>query len=157
LANIIDHSLLRLKPQQQGMFLDAATVLRGQPVDLAEAVWRAWHGLEASGWLEELQRRCLVAVDEDLQLQVHDVMAARARGILLDSQWGGTGLHYGSRVWLQDGKLQGVTQVRLLAAMPAVWRLGLCESASNSTKAANVRIRRQQLWHCNNVSPMHGY
>jgi hypothetical protein len=126
LARTIDHSLLLMHPNQQGMFLDAATVLRGQPADLATAVWRAWHGPGASLWLQELRRYCLVDVDEEGCLQMLDVIAARARGILLESQWGGTGLHYGSRVWLQDGKLQGVTQVRMLGAALGV-RVGATE------------------------------
>jgi hypothetical protein len=124
LADIVDHSLLKLPLQQQGMFLDAATVLRGQQESLALATWRAWHGPEASSWLRQLQQRSLVDVDDRGCLQMHDVIAARARGILLDPHWGPDGLRgyqYGSRVWLQGGKVQGVQQVRHLHKPKDSW------------------------------------
>lgn len=92
--DIADFSLLRMPLQQQGMFLDAATVLLGQPAGLALAVWRAWHGYQADVWFRELERHCLVDVDERGRLRVHDLVAAGACKILLNPKVGTTRPHW---------------------------------------------------------------
>jgi hypothetical protein len=110
LQRIVDDSLLKMPPGQQGMFLDVATVLRGQPKEAAKAVWRAWHKSNASSWLHDLQNLCLIDVDEAGNLQMHNVIAQLGRGILLNCTWGSNsskGPHYGSRVWVEQGAEKG--------------------------------------------------
>ena len=66
------------------MFLDVATVVAGQPKDLVMAVWVAWHGPAAPTLYDGLVRRCLLGVNKDDGLVMHDVLAALGRGLLLD-------------------------------------------------------------------------
>eukprot|EP00878_Enallax_costatus_P040680 GHUV01047028.1.p3 GENE.GHUV01047028.1~~GHUV01047028.1.p3 ORF type:complete len:107 (-),score=13.37 GHUV01047028.1:361-681(-) len=93
------------------MFLDVATVLRGHPKELALTVWDAWHGSGASVWFEGLERRNLLSSDDAERLQMHDVLVALGRSLLLEnSQELPVELH-GSRVWGQNGTLQGYRKV----------------------------------------------
>jgi hypothetical protein len=92
------------------MFLDVATILRGQPLDRAMAVWKAWHGPAAPTRFADLQRRCLLGVDEGGRLVMHDVLVALGRGIIL-RKTPRFEEHYGSRVWMEDGGVVGCEQV----------------------------------------------
>jgi hypothetical protein len=92
------------------MFLDVATILRGHLLDRAMAVWKAWHGPAAPTRFADLQRRCLLGVDDEGRLAVHDVLVALGRGIILNRTVGFKE-HYGSRVWVEDRRVVGFEQV----------------------------------------------
>jgi hypothetical protein len=112
LKPLVDSSLLKMPWQQQSMFLDVATVLRGQPKWAAMAVWEAWHGANTGYWLDGLKNCCLLGVNAAGNIQMHDVVANLGHGILLDDNWGPGGRHYGSRLWLQQGGVRGRKQVQ---------------------------------------------
>jgi hypothetical protein len=111
LEHIVDFSLQQMPVAQQGMFLDVAAVLIGQQADTAQLMWRAWHGDRAVLWFQQLQSCCLVEVDYKGLLQMHDLISARGRTIVLDSSWG-NGKHFGSRVWCDGGKMLGYQKVK---------------------------------------------
>jgi hypothetical protein len=110
LEGVLAHSLAGLSPRHISMFLDVATILRGQPVDVVMAVWTAWHSPAAVTFYKNLVRRNLVDADEEGKLVIHDVLVALGRGIILHSK-PGLEEHFGSRLWLQDGKVVGAEQV----------------------------------------------
>jgi hypothetical protein len=93
------------------MFLDVACILRGQQLDRVMAVWNAWHGGAAAfTFFTDLKRRCLLGVDKKGRLVMHDVLVVLGRGIIL-RKTGKLEEHYGSRLWLEDGKVVGSDQV----------------------------------------------
>jgi hypothetical protein len=93
------------------MFLDAATVLRGQRVERCLAVWTAGHGAGAAQHWEELRRRGLVRTEGvwEERVSVDDGPAGLARGLLLG---GDDSPHAGSRLWVEDNKIKGWQPVR---------------------------------------------
>jgi hypothetical protein len=103
------------------MFLDAATVLRGQRADMCLAVWTAWHGRKAMQYWEELQRRGLAGI-EDIdgrdRVSVGDgpVRLARVFMLAVYSQ------HAGSRLWVEDDTV-GWKEVRVCKASPSLCTL----------------------------------
>jgi hypothetical protein len=103
-------SLTELRAPRPSMFLDATTVLRGQPLEHAMAVWKAWHGAGAATYFTDLERRCLLGVDGEGRLMMHCMLAAVGRSIIL-RKTAGLEEHYGSRVWAEDGKVVGWDQV----------------------------------------------
>jgi hypothetical protein len=113
LQGVLTRSLAGLEEVQVSVFLDVATVLRGQPLDAALAVWRAWHDCFTRTEFDELEMRSLLGVDEEGRLVMHDVLVALGRGIIL-TRTAGFKEHYGSRVWVEGGKVEGCKQVGFL-------------------------------------------
>eukprot|EP00878_Enallax_costatus_P022578 GHUV01023967.1.p1 GENE.GHUV01023967.1~~GHUV01023967.1.p1 ORF type:complete len:228 (+),score=54.52 GHUV01023967.1:912-1595(+) len=114
LKGILYTTFKDLERPQQHMFLDVATVLRGQPKQLAMFAWAAWHGRDSVFWFEGLERRNLLTTGSKGELQMHDVMSALGRHMLLDD---GSQLPQqlrGSRLWVQDGALHGVQKGALV-------------------------------------------
>ena len=118
------HSGAGLSTPEVNMFLDAATILRGRALEEALKVWTAWHGPAAAALFKELTRRCLLGVasrqldslrDPQDVLLVHDVLVVLGRGAVLSETPGLEG-HWGSRVWVEGGKLVGRQQVGRAAA-----------------------------------------
>jgi hypothetical protein len=118
LRGVLLHSLAGLSSAEVNMFLDAATIMRGWRLQRAIAVWTAWHGPAAAAFFKELTRRCLLGVvaqkdvhgkQEDV-LVVHDVLVVLGRGVVL-SETPGLERHWGSRVWVEGGKVVGRQQV----------------------------------------------
>jgi hypothetical protein len=116
LEGILTLSLAEMDAAVVSVFLDVATMLRGQALDAAMAMWRDWHHdcCFTCADFEELELRCLLRVDEEGRLVVHDVLAALGRGFILRDT-PGFKEHYGSRVWVEEGKVQGWKQVGWLA------------------------------------------
>jgi hypothetical protein len=110
LKGVLLHSLAGLDPVGVSMFLDAATILRGVPLEEAMAVWTAWHGAAAAAFFNELTRRCLLGVDAWGLLLMHDVLVVLGRGLVL-SETPGLESHWGSRVWMEGGNVVGRQQV----------------------------------------------
>jgi hypothetical protein len=104
------HSLTELRAPRLSMFLDAATILRGQPLEQVMAVWKACHGAGAPTFFTDLDRRSLLRVDKEGRLVMHGMLAALGRGIIL-RETRGFEEHYGSRVWVEDGRVVGCDQV----------------------------------------------
>jgi hypothetical protein len=121
LKGILTHSL-KGSDIQVSMFLDVATVLRGQPLDRAMAVWKAWHGRPARTCFVELETRCLLGVEEG-RLVMHDVLAALGRGLILQKT-AGFEEFYGSRVWMEGGHVVGCTEVCDHRCLHCLLRLG---------------------------------
>ena len=87
------------------MFLDVATILRGQPLKRAMAVWIAWHGRAAAHThYRTLLRCCLLGVDAKGQLTMQDLLVAMGRAIIL-KQTPNFAEHYGSRLWVEGGRV----------------------------------------------------
>jgi hypothetical protein len=84
-----------LQPGKQEIFLDAATVAAGEPVDRLMPAWNSWHGSAASSWLAELQQ-CDMVQDSDT-LVTDPAMALLAQHMLQDK----SSRHCGSRLWLE--------------------------------------------------------
>eukprot|EP00878_Enallax_costatus_P031340 GHUV01034268.1.p1 GENE.GHUV01034268.1~~GHUV01034268.1.p1 ORF type:complete len:150 (-),score=23.54 GHUV01034268.1:170-619(-) len=101
-----------LEPAQQHMFLDVATVLRGQPKRLAMTTWDAWHQTDSLLLFEGLERRNLLSCNSKGELQMHDVLVALGRRLLRDDSSELPQQLRGSRLWVQDRELQGYQQVR---------------------------------------------
>lgn len=59
----------------------------------------------------DLERRSLLSTSSTGLLQLHDVIAFFGRGIVLDL----SSTFFGSRVWVQDGRVMGHQQVSLQA------------------------------------------
>jgi hypothetical protein len=112
LEGVLTHSLTGLSETHVSMFLDVATILRGERLEEVRAVWKAWHGDAAATYHADLVRRSLLGTDENGRLVMHDVLVALGRGIILQRK-GGLEEHFGSRVWVQDGTVVGLKQVRL--------------------------------------------
>jgi hypothetical protein len=120
LKGVLLCSLAGLSTAEVNMFLDAATILRGWPLEGAMALWTAWHGPAAATFFKELTRRCLLGVARQLDwrgepeevLLVHDVLVVLGRGVVLYDTPGLEG-HWGSRVWKEGGKVVGRQQVGL--------------------------------------------
>jgi hypothetical protein len=93
----------------KNMFLDVATVLRRKSYFRAEAAWIGWHGDCAPKLFADLKRRCLVEVNEDGQLEMHDLLVELGRAIIMDPK----SEHYGSRLWVNGGEVIGCKQVRV--------------------------------------------
>eukprot|EP00878_Enallax_costatus_P020728 GHUV01021920.1.p1 GENE.GHUV01021920.1~~GHUV01021920.1.p1 ORF type:complete len:632 (+),score=132.80 GHUV01021920.1:114-2009(+) len=110
LQDVVQRRLSAMPHGQQSMFLDVATALSGQPADVVLDVWKDWHGAEAAMWYADLVRNCLLRPSSDDRLQMHDVLAAMGRGMVLDQQ----SPFYGSRIWVQDNIIVGAVQVREL-------------------------------------------
>jgi hypothetical protein len=110
LKGVLLHSLAGLHPDGVNMFLDAATIMRGWGLERAMEVWTAWHGPAAAAFFQELTRRCLLGVDANDGLLVHDVLAVLGRGVVL-SETPGLERHWGSRVWVEGGNVVGRQQV----------------------------------------------
>jgi hypothetical protein len=115
LEGVLTHSLAGLSERHVSMFLDVATILRGERRELVMAVWKAWHSAAATTYYTDLVRRSLLGIDEEGRLAMHDVLVALGRGIILQRK-AGLEQHFGSRVWVQDGKVVGLEQVRLSRA-----------------------------------------
>ena len=115
LLGVLTYSLTDVANEKAvSMFLDVATILRGQPKKQALAVWSAWHGKAAPTYFEDLSRRCLLEVDAHGRLKMHDVLVALGRRVILKKQIATDAklkTHFGSRVWVADGKVVGVEQV----------------------------------------------
>jgi hypothetical protein len=124
LKGVLLHSLAGLHPVGVNMFLDAATILRGWPREVAMAVWTTCHGPAAAAFFKELTRRCLLGVDSEGDLVVHDVLVVLGRGVVL-SETLGLERHWGSRVWMEGGEVVGRQQV------------GLCSSAFQGAQLRN--------------------
>jgi hypothetical protein len=107
---VLTHSLAGLSESRVSMFLDVATILRGQPLELVMAVWTAWHGKAAVTFYKDLVRRSLLGADANGMLVMHDVLVALGRGVILQ-QKPGLAVHFGSRLWVQDGEVVGAEQV----------------------------------------------
>jgi hypothetical protein len=107
LKGLLAHSL---RAELASMFLDVATILRGQPQDRVLAVWEAWHGPAALARFADLRRRCLLGVDEEGRLVMHDVLVLLGRGIILQSR-PGLEEHFGSRLWMEGREVVGKMQV----------------------------------------------
>jgi hypothetical protein len=112
LEGVLTHSLAGLSATHVSMFLDVATILRGERMEEVRAVWKAWHGDAAATYYTDLVRRSLLGADSNGRLVMHDVLVALGRGIILQRK-GGLEEHFGSRVWVQDGTVVGLEQVRL--------------------------------------------
>jgi hypothetical protein len=112
LQGVLTHSLAGLSERHVSMFLDVATILRGQRMAEVMAVWAAWHTAAAATYYMDLVRRSLLRTDDKGRVAIHDVLVALGRGVILQRT---TGLaeHFGSRVWVQDGEVMGLEQVRL--------------------------------------------
>jgi hypothetical protein len=116
LRGVLLHSLAGLNRIGVSMFLDAATILRGRTLRTAMDVWTAWHGPAAAAFFKELTTRCLLRVDREFgiwrtdMLVVHDVLVVLGRGVVLSETPGLEG-HWGSRVWVEGGKMVGRQQV----------------------------------------------
>jgi hypothetical protein len=93
------------------MFLDVATILRGERREDVLAVWIARHTVAAFTYYVDLLRRSLLGADAEGRLVMHDVLLALGRGIVLHQKTG-FAEHLGSRVWVQDGNVMGLEQVR---------------------------------------------
>eukprot|EP00878_Enallax_costatus_P038372 GHUV01043584.1.p1 GENE.GHUV01043584.1~~GHUV01043584.1.p1 ORF type:complete len:350 (+),score=45.47 GHUV01043584.1:261-1310(+) len=144
LKGILSTTFKALQPAQKHMFLDVAAALRGQPTDLALEVWDIWHGGGARQRFEGLERRNLLSHRRG-NLQMHDVLVALGRNLLLN---GGEELPtelYGSRVWVdQKGVLQGYRKVS------AICKVSRCTSRKTST--ANGSCWRH-LGHADRLPP----
>jgi hypothetical protein len=119
LQGVLLHSLAGLDGVGVSMFLDAVTILRGWGLEEALEVWAAWHGPAAAASFTELTRRCLLRVDAERRLVVHDVLVALGRGAVLSEAPGLEG-HRGSRVWVEGGKVVGHQQVRPYVRMTSM-------------------------------------
>jgi hypothetical protein len=115
LEGVLTHSLAGMDASAVSMFLDVATILRGQPLELVMAVWSAWHGDTAVTCYDDLVWRGLLEPEAEGNLVMHDVLVALGRGVALHSK-PRLEQHFGSRVWLEgeddDAKLVGLEQVR---------------------------------------------
>jgi hypothetical protein len=108
---VLTHSLAGMDAIAVSMFLDVATILQGQPSQLAMAVWTAWHGAAAVTLYDNLVWRSLLGADAQGRLVMHDVLVALGRGVVLHSK-PGLEQHFGSRLWMQDGdQVVGFEQV----------------------------------------------
>jgi hypothetical protein len=110
LKGVLLHSLAGLHGVAVNMFLDATTIMRGWNQEDAMAVWIVWHGTIAVGFYEELTRRCLLGVDVQSRLVVHDVLEVLGRSIM-KTKTPKLKEHFGSRVWMEGGKAVGRKQV----------------------------------------------
>jgi hypothetical protein len=111
LEGVLTHSLSGMDAIAVSMFLDVATILRGQPNQLVMAVWTAWHGASAVTLYEDLVWRSLLGSDAQGRLMMHDVLVALGRGVVLHRK-AGLEQHFGSRLWMQDGdQVVGFEQV----------------------------------------------
>eukprot|EP00878_Enallax_costatus_P033640 GHUV01037181.1.p1 GENE.GHUV01037181.1~~GHUV01037181.1.p1 ORF type:complete len:173 (-),score=31.49 GHUV01037181.1:1003-1521(-) len=114
LKGILSLSFDALHHVQQSTFLDAATVLRGEPKQLALAVWSKQQGACVQGWYEDLEQRNLVN-PEATHVQMHDVLAALAQSMVLDEVLdnGGNNSFRGSRIWWdsETSKVKGYVKV----------------------------------------------
>jgi hypothetical protein len=124
LKGVLIHSLAGLGTAEVNMFLDAATILRGKPLEeTAMVVWTAWHGPAAAAFFKELTRRCLLGVDAKGRMVMHDVLVVLGQGVAL-KETPGFEVHWGSRVWVEGGKLVGRQQVgpyaRVTFMMPSM-------------------------------------
>jgi hypothetical protein len=137
LEGVLIHSLAGLSDVHVSMFLDVATILRGESMEGVRAVWMGWHGDAAATYYADLVRRSLLGTDEEGWLVMHDVLVALGQGIILQRK-GGLEEHFGSRVWVQDGTVVGLKQVRLppwasrlvYPALCCAWRCVVSESSS---------------------------
>eukprot|EP00878_Enallax_costatus_P016523 GHUV01017335.1.p1 GENE.GHUV01017335.1~~GHUV01017335.1.p1 ORF type:complete len:671 (+),score=144.24 GHUV01017335.1:294-2015(+) len=141
LKGILSTTFKALQPAQKHMFLDVAAALRGQPTDLALEVWDIWHGGGARQRFEGLERRNLLSHRRG-NLQMHDVLVALGRNLLLN---GGEELPtelYGSRVWVdQKGVLQGYRKgVSVLTA-----QLGYLEKPQEEGRYSLANRRRYYM------------
>jgi hypothetical protein len=127
LEGVLTHSLTGLSETHVSMFLDVATILRGERMQEVRAVWKAWHGDAAATYHADLVRRSLLGTDEKGRLVTHDVLVALGRGIILQSK-GGLEEHFGSRMWVQDWQVMGCAQVWLPRASHSVrWSALACD------------------------------
>jgi hypothetical protein len=110
LEGVLTHSLAGLSDGRVSMFLDVATILQGEKLEVVMALWTAWHGAAATTFYRDLSRRTLLGADAKGRLVMHDVLVALGRGIILQSR-AGLEVHCGSRLWVQDGEVMGVEQV----------------------------------------------
>jgi hypothetical protein len=93
---------------QQQIVLDIATVGQQLLPHSIKPAWRCWHGDTACDtWLSELQRCGLVWSEAWACYKLNSPLAEVAHIILQDPTSG----HYGSRLWVQDGKLVGSREV----------------------------------------------
>jgi hypothetical protein len=89
LERVLLYSFDTLSSIEQQMFLDAATVLAGQPQHLALAVWKAWHMHDMQPAFDNLVQRSLLEPSVPGQaatgglLKMHDVLRYLGRGIVL--------------------------------------------------------------------------
>ncbi|KAG0598440.1 hypothetical protein M758_12G073700 [Ceratodon purpureus] len=68
------------------MFLDIACFMLGHPAELSLEVWKSNDCYSAPSWsLDQLVQRCLVKVDSDGQLSMHDLLRDMGRGIVLEN------------------------------------------------------------------------
>lgn len=108
---VLDASFDRLDSSCKQMFLDAVSVLHGQPACRALAVWEAQQDepAEARRNYRALKNRCLVEEDDEGRLRVHDVV--RSIGCrMLKVRGSKYNEYYGSRLWMEGWKV--VPQVR---------------------------------------------
>jgi hypothetical protein len=106
LKGLLTHSLQGLTKERVSMFLDVATMLRGENEETVKAMWTAWHGPAATIFYAELVRRSLMGTDEDGDLVMHDVTATLGKRIILDKM-PGLEEHFGTRIWMDNGRLLG--------------------------------------------------
>jgi hypothetical protein len=116
LEGVLIHSLAGLAPPRVSMFLDVATILRGQRIDTVRAVWAAWHGPAAPNYYDDLVRRCLVETDSRGRLVVHDVLTVLGRGIILHKH-PKFKEHFGSRLWTEGYNVVGSEQVEIIFSL----------------------------------------
>lgn len=86
LERVLLYSFDNLSTIQQQMFLDVATVLAGQPSELALAVWGAWQEKYMGLELQNLEQRSLLELrpaSGGSRLGMHDVLKYLGRGIVL--------------------------------------------------------------------------
>jgi hypothetical protein len=125
LEGVLTHSLAGLSESHVSMFLDVATILHSERLDLSMAVWTGWHTAAAATYYADLVRRSLLGADAKGKLVMHDVLVALGRGIVLQRK-AGLEEHFGSRLWMQDGEVMGCTQAWMWMGSPI-----LCTLACN--------------------------
>eukprot|EP00878_Enallax_costatus_P014890 GHUV01015586.1.p1 GENE.GHUV01015586.1~~GHUV01015586.1.p1 ORF type:complete len:495 (+),score=105.05 GHUV01015586.1:921-2405(+) len=163
LKHVLDISFRALGPVAQEMFLDVATVLQDQHKEGPLAVWKALpNRVGASLLLESLERRSLLSFTFNGWLEMHDVLAALGRGMVLTE-----GNHYfGSRLWVQDGNVMGAGEALPVAQLHRVLDTLTCATALQMMNLRNssqlitlpdsisrlVSLRFLDLSHCTSLT-----
>jgi len=137
LQGVLQLSLQGLKDPLPQMFLDAVTVCRGQPFALVMAVWKAWYpsaGVQVQ--FKNLERRCLLGLDEQSNLVVHDVLVALGCSLIAEPD----SRYAGSRVWTEDGRIKGFQADKQIVAARLEWWTGSRQQQINIKDWSEARI-----------------